>query len=456
MNLRFWERDAALERDINLALEDYITMKYEAMNYGLTGQPVVGGNEEDIGGDFQSLVQLAYKRDGVVFACMEARRLLFSEARFAFERRRNGRVESIFTNAALAPLEVPWPQATTGDLLSRMIQDADLSGCFVGVRLVEPQIRRLRPDWCLLALGSRSDPDIEKGDPEAELLGIVYHPGGENSGREPIAYLREQVVYWAPIPDPEAEFRGMSWLEPVIREVMGDKASTEHKLRYFDHGGPPYVMVFDSEKTTKDDFKAFLKKMKRNEGLRNAYKTIYLRAAAKPAIVGANLKQSDFSVTQAAGETRIASAARVPPVIAGLKDGLQGSSLNQGNYGAARRQFADLVMRPLWRGAAGALAVVIDVPAGAELIHDDRHISALQEDVSDRADIQQTKAATLRQLVDGGFEPTSALAAVEADDFSLLVHTGKLSVQLQDPNEEPDSQNGKGDVENVPAPAGRE
>jgi hypothetical protein len=31
------------------------------------------------------------------------------------------------------------------------------------------------------------------------------------------------VAHWSPIPDPLANFRGMSWLTPVLREIDADQ-----------------------------------------------------------------------------------------------------------------------------------------------------------------------------------------------------------------------------------------
>ena len=46
---------------------------------------------------------------------------------------------------------------------------------------------------------------------------------------------------------------------------------------------------------------------------------------------------------------------------------------------------------------------------------------------------QQMQAATIKSLIDAGFKPDTAVAAVQAGDYSLLVHTGLYSVQLQPP-----------------------
>jgi len=176
-------------------------------------------------------------------------------------------------------------------------------------------------------------------------------------------------------------------------------------------------------------FKALIGKG--HEGAANAYKTLHLGGGADAKVVGADLRQLDFKATQGAGETRLAAAAGVPPVIVGFSEGLAGSSLNEGNFKAARRRFADGTLRPLWRNAAGSLAALIAVPADAELWYDERDIAFLREDRGDAATIQQSKAQTIRTLVEAGYKPESVIRAVEADDFSLLVHSGYVSVQLQ-------------------------
>jgi hypothetical protein len=110
-------------------------------------------------------------------------------------------------------------------------------------------------------------------------------------------------------------------------------------------------------------------------------------------------------------------------------------------------------MRPLWRNAAGSLARIINVPAGAELWYDDRDIPALREDEKDAADIQQSQAITIRELINAGYEPDSVVKAVTAGDYNQLKHTGMVSVQLQEPGvQPPGSLNGNGPPQ-LPAPA---
>jgi hypothetical protein len=122
-------------------------------------------------------------------------------------------------------------------------------------------------------------------------------------------------------------------------------------------------------------------------------------------------------------------------VIAGLSEGLAGSSLNAGNYSAAKRRFSDGTMRPLWRNAAGSLEVLVPPPAGSRLWYDSRDVAFLREDDKDIASIQSMNAQTIKALLDAGYDPDAAVAAVENNDFDLLSgkHSGLFSVQLQPP-----------------------
>jgi hypothetical protein len=156
-----------------------------------------------------------------------------------------------------------------------------------------------------------------------------------------------------------------------------------------------------------------------------------LASGASADKIGSDMKEVDFKKVQAAGENRIAVASGVSGIIVGLSEGMEAATL--ANYGQARRRDADVTLRPLWRNMAGSFSTIVDVPPGAELWYDGRDISFLQEDLKDEAEIQHKEAITIRQYVDAGFTPESAVAAVQSGDLNQLVHTGLFSVQLQPP-----------------------
>lgn len=433
------------ERDAPLALSDYLQIvNFGGLQYQLPQGGTPGHAGENIESSFQGYVAGAYKSNGVIFACMAARALLFSEARFQFRQMRFGRPGDLFGTGALGLLENPWPGATTGDLLTRILNDADIAGNSYTVRR-GGELRRLRPDWVTIVTGSRSGSEID-----TEVIGYMYKPGGPTSSEDPVVLLPEQVAHFAPMPDPAARFRGMSWLSPILEEILADRSAITHKKSFFENGCKlGYVVTLGDNITNPDQFERWVEKFKvGHEGEWNAYKTLFLASGADVKTVGADMKQVDFASVQGHGETRICAAARVPPIIVGLSEGLDSATYS--NYGQARRAFADLTMRPLWRNVAGSLARIVDVPAGADLWYDDRDIPFLQEDQQDAATIQQTQAITIRELINAGYEPDTVVAAVTGADYSLLKHTGLVSVQLQEPGTKPDAPASNGTAPAVP------
>lgn len=398
------------------------------------GQPA-----EPIPSDFAGLVGSAMKSNAIIAAIELNRVSVFSEARFQFQQLRNGRPDALYGTPALDVLEHPWPGGTTGDLLARMILDADFAGNFYGA-LIDNQIVRLRPDWVEIVLaprmapfGSRDQADVQVGWVNA---GYMYYEGGKGVCKSPALFLPGDMCHFAPMPDPMASYRGMSWLTPVIREIQADTAATRHKLKFFENAATPNLAVSLPKEVTPEQFNEFVTLMDAShKGGENAYKTLYTGGGADVTVVGASMQQLDFKTTQGAGETRMAAAAGVPAVIIGLSEGLAGSSLNAGNYQAAKRRYSDGTMRPLWRNAAGSLEVLVPPPTGSRLWYDSRDVAFLREDDKDIATIQASQAQTIRTLLDAGYEPDAVVAAVENNDFDLLTgkHGGLFSVQLQAP-----------------------
>lgn len=407
-------------------LSDLSSFTFGGLSYPLVGLTSMGSTTEEIEHSFAGYIAGAYKANGVIFAVELARLLLFTEARFQWQRLERGRPGDMFGTPDLGVLERPWPNGTTGELLARLEQDVSFGGNAYVAR-DGGRLRRRRPDWMQIVLSGIPGEDVN-----VDVVGYLYRPGGLSSGHTPRIYLPGEVAHWSPIPDPDAEYRGMSWVTPIVREITADKAMTVHKQKFLDNGAKPGLVVALKETVTKEQFKDFIDATNSShQGVDNAYKTLYVGGGADVTVAGADLKQIDFAVTQGGGETRICAAAGVPPIVVGLREGLQAATY--ANYASARRKFGDHWARPQWRSVCAALEAVAPPPAGARLWYDDRDIAFLREDQKDAAEIQQIKASTIRQLVDAGYTPESVVAAVEADDRALLVHSGLYSVQLQPP-----------------------
>lgn len=388
---------------------------------------------ELVGPTFESYVLNGLGGNGIVWSIERVRLAVFTEARFQYQRFRKGRPGDLYGDARLALLERPWAGASTGDLLARMILDVDMAGNFFGVEL-DNEIIRLRPDWVEIALTERwMEQNGEYVQVGWKRLGYLYYEGGEK-GRRPAVFLPDEMIHFAPNPDPLATWRGMSWLTPMVREIMADTQASKHKLKFFENAATPNLAVSLPKEVPPEDFEEFVDLMDAaHKGSDNAYKTMYTAGGADVTVVGTDMRQIDFKITQGAGESRLAAAGGIHPAIVGLSEGLQGSSLNAGNFGAARRLVADATMRPMWRNAAGSLEVITGYDADSRLWYDVRDVAFLREDAKDQADITQIEMSTIANLVKEGFEPASAVAAVVNHDPDLLVHTGNLSVQLQPP-----------------------
>lgn len=394
-----------------------------------------GQKVEPVTDSFLGYVSGAYKANGIVFAVSMARARPFSEIAFKYRRRgQSGGGSDLWGDRGLEILETPWPGGTTQQLLMRAEQDVTAGGTGFWAKEDGPggeRLRRLRPDWCEFILTAPPDEAVA-----SDIVGIKYTPGGPWSGNTPRLYLVggkfAEATFWAPIPDPDALYRGMSWLTPVIKEMQADGAARDHKLKFFENAATPNLAVSLKESVSPDKFSEFVRKMNEaSVGVDNAYKTLYTGGGADVTVIGADLQQLDFRATQGAGETRIAAAGGVPPIVVGLSEGLAAATYS--NYGQAKRAYADLFLRSQWRSLCGALASLVDVPDDSTLWYDAKDVAFLREDNKDLADTQAVQAGTINTLISAGFTPETATSAVMAEDFSLLKHSGLVSVQLQPP-----------------------
>lgn len=436
------------ERDASLPFDEWV----DFFNFNSTTYPLLQTTWSNQGEEAAvRSAQAAYKANGPVFALVLARLQVFSQARFQWRRFENGRPTDLFGSAELAALERPWLGGTTADLLARMEQDVSLAGnsytrrirrrsAETGQRI--DRLSRLRPEWVIIVLGSEEDAPHPSEASDVEVAGYLYKPP---NGRMQV-FGPTEVAHYAPIPDPDMTHLGMSWVTASLREVTADNSASIYKAKFFENAATPNLAIkFDPSVTVKQvrEFKEILES--EHAGAMNAFKTLYLGGGADPVTVGKDFRELEFRATQGAGETRLAADAGVPPIIAGFSEGL--SSATYSNYGQARRRFADGTCQHLWQNASASLEVLFTPPEGAHLAHDTRHVPFLREDSKDEAEIFALRANAMRTLTDGGFDPATVTAAVDAMDVTLLKHTGLLPVQVQPPGSGVEDTPAEGDDE---------
>jgi hypothetical protein len=383
--------------------------------------------------DFASTVRSIHSSSGVVNAAIAARALVLSQIHFKFRNLSNdGR---LFGTPALLPLEATGSDYNRQTMLTRIESDVAYHGNAYNRRLVDGRMRHLRPDWLQILIGSNERPDDPRMAADAEKIGYVYKPGGAASSHPGQFLGLSEVAHWAPEPHPLSNFMGEAWVTAVWREIAADMQGTDHVSKFFDNAATPNMVAkAPPEVVTTDQFNEWVDAFDgAHRGAINSWKTIYAQSGTDIAVVGSQLGDIHMNDLQGGFETRVAARSRVPATVLLIREGMQGSALNAGNYSQTRRLWADSWFSPYAQGLCASFESIITTPTGTELTFDPDRVLLLQEDQQDAANILASQSQTIRTLVDAGYKPDTAIAAVTAGDLSLLEHSGLYSVQLQPP-----------------------
>ncbi len=367
----------------------------------------------------------SYTSNGVGFAVVNRRVSLFAQARFKWKRLSVGvkpMASDLFGLPSLAPLDDPV------ELLTWMELDVANAGNAYVVR-VGDRLRRLNPFWCTIIGNSARFPERASTAWDADPVGLMYlAPGRPDDEAE--VWPWDEVAHYAPYKDPDARWRGMSYLRPVVAEVHNTNAFNTFVSRYWANNATPNMVVTFPPDVILEKIRAFRDAfLEKHSGVERAFRPAFLGGGADLKMVGANLADLGAKDVMSDAFAKICAAAGVPPIVVTIVPGLESAS-TYANYATALRSFSDLTIRPLWLNATLALRKLIPPPADAELWYDVSGVSALQADALDDAAVLAQQATTMRQLVDGGFDPSSVLAAVTTGDMTKLRHSGNLSVQL--------------------------
>src|SRR5215468_712638 len=371
-----------------------------------------GPDREAVLPQWAAWAQSANASSAVVFSALVIRMSLFSEVTFQFQAKDD---KHLFGNTALLKLEEPFgPDTVARDLLVRMEQDTSLAGnAYVWDAPGQDRLVRLRPDW-------------------TTIVSEIVQVGGGGQYRRKVGYWWEppksvldqgngffipagEVVHWAPLTDPQADFRGMSWLAPIYRDVAGDDGMAQYKIKYLQNAASPNLLIRYTQKLQPGTVDAVRERMQaRYAGSANAFKTLVLDQGADVTVIGNSFSQMDFSNVLQAGTERILAAAEVPPVLVGL-EALRGAGRG---YQESMQKFANVWARPRWRSACAALSQIVDVPAGNRLWFDTSDIFALQDGEMEKGQTALVKSQGLLALRQAGYTHESAITAVDALDLS--------------------------------------
>lgn len=391
-----------------------------------------------LGGDRLGTYDKAVAANPIVHAAFVQRLQLLSEIRFRYRRIRDGRPSEFFGHESLRLLERPQPGAGTALIPAMFELDDTLYGNAYAWRVEKDYLEFPHP-----LTVSKIHVEVRETTLDGSKGKLRYrqHLGWSietEPGKDPVVMGAEEVAHYWTRPDPARRGMGMSWLGAAWSEVLNDEARVQFAAHMYRNAATPN-MVITSERPLSESQQEQLRELadQRYAGPENAFRTMIVSGGGDVKVVGQNFREITFRETQDAGENRIGMASGVPAPIIGVQ---LGTNPTYNNFNTARRHFADSFGRPAWRNMAQALEVIIgkdapvDVRSGAaQLWYDPRDVAALQQDESDEAEIRGKDAATIRQLVDAGFDPDTVVQAVDGNDLTLLEHSGLMSVQLLPP-----------------------
>jgi hypothetical protein len=357
--------------------------------------------------------QSAHASSAVVFAAMYVRMSLFSQAVLQFQAKDD---KHLFGTTGLAKLEDPWPGGKTPDLLARLEQDTGWTGnAYLWDPPGEDRLVRLRPDWTTIVSELIQVPG---GGSYRQVTGYWVEPPksafGQGNGQ---FYPAEEVIHWAPVPDPVADFRGMSWLTPVYRDVQGDDGMTQYKIKYLNNAASPNLLIRYTQKLQPGTVDTIRERMQaRYAGANNAFKTLVLDQGADATVIGNSFSQMDFTNVMQAGTERILAASQVPAVLVGLEP-LRGAGRG---YEESMQKFANLWARPQWASVCGALEPLLDMPTGNRLWFDVSGVAALQDGEMEKGQTALVKSQGLLALRQAGYTRESSVQFINSGDVSVL------------------------------------
>ncbi len=410
-----------------LSWGDYIAQvfAYAGNQYTLPGAQI-----EDTPATFMAQVQQIGRTHGIVAAAVAARAAVLSQIEFAW---RDNSPEADTTGQlvdgpGLSTLNRP-PLMTRQALLTLAESHVSYAGISYFTR--RDGFRLLRPDLVdALIEGPETAEQVRDG--EGELVGYAYFRRGRDN--TPDTYTVDEVAAWVPEPDPIFWWRGQSWVTGIVRDVQLDRQMSHYVENFLENSATPNIIIKPDARLSVDQVKEFRKEYDRKQiGSGAAGRTLWLGGGSDIEVVGSTIDKLSVRELQGGAETRVSVRSGVPAPLLGIREGMQGSSLNAGNYGQTRRLWADRHLAPHADSLCATLERLFRWQPSKELTYNPDRVLLLQEDRKDAAEILSTQATAINTLVAAGFTPESAERAIRTGNTAVLDHTGLTSVQLLPP-----------------------
>lgn len=318
---------------------------------------------------FQRLVSEGYKANAAVFACINALAFAFPEPPFQVTDD-DGAVLNQHPLGAL--LRSPNPIMGEAELQLIAISYLAIGGnCYLEKR--RSSAGRVVQLWPYHAGQMLPVPS-----PTAWLAEYEYDSGDGHKTRVPASDIIH--LKW-PAVDPSQPWMALPPLRAVAREVDTDSEATRYLYALLRADAAPLGAITfpPGVRLSTPDYERIKAQWESRHGGDNRGRTAFFEQGATYTRIALNLAEMAFDALRNVPESRIAAAFRVPPIVAGLKVGLE--HMTYSNYREAVAHFTEGTLVPLWRMVASEIERDLAPEFGGNIrvSHDLSKVGALQE-----------------------------------------------------------------------------
>jgi len=341
--------------------------------------------------DYNTYCEEGYKRNAVVFSSVREIARTAPSARIQVHKRlKRGQTEIYEDHPLQAVLDMPNPRQSHYDFVELLLTYINLDGNVFILRErsgKDGKTGKTRALWL---------PRPDMMSPVIDARGQIYEQGAllgysyMTRGGEKMYFLPEQVIH-IKYPDPNDPYHGLGrGIPPLMAAAFdadNDNSQTTFIKQFFKNGAVPSGIIKSKNILDDTEVRRIQNRMaEQYTGEENWHKIMVLDADAEYEATGLSMEEMVFPDLRAISETRICAAFKVPPVLIGVKAGLDAATYS--NYKLARQALWEDNIIPTNLKLAEAFTRAFSDELGPDVIikHDYADVVALQQDRTERFD----------------------------------------------------------------------
>lgn len=331
-------------------------------------------------------LERVYKMMAVVYACVRKLSTAAAEAPIKmYEGDEQTEDSEVKKHPILSALQDPNPKMSYPEFLQHVILHLMLTGEshvleFRNKGGIPNELWPIPTSWLNSKYNKRGD--------------LIYYEMWQGQNNPPAPVLPEDITTIS-FPDPENPHRGMGPLQAAIRDTQTDSERQNYIIEMLTNLKVPGMVLKQEQAFTPMQKKEIRQELSDRVGRGKRGSPLFLEGKEAGIELIAPLKDLDWPGLSNLNETRICAVFGVPPILVGLRSGLETATYS--NYEQAMEAFYKGTMVPLWKSLDAALTRGLITNEGEtrdlHLCHDLKDIKHLSEDQNETA----TRAGTLLQ-----------------------------------------------------------